>query len=659
MKDLRPIALCNVLYKKVLKLLANRLKECLDKCISEEQSAFVEGRSILDNVLIAMEGMLLRIGFSDKWVKWMMMCVSSVNYSVSMNFDKVGPIYPGRGLRQGDLLSPYLFILATEGLTALIKQAIWRGEIHGVKICRGAPVVSHLLFADDCFLFCRANIIEATHLMSLLDTYGAASGQEINLSKSEVFFSKKLSKAAQEDLSGIMGVKHVMGTGTYLSLPSMVRRSKKATFGYIKDRIWKKINSWRGKALSKAGKDIMIKSVLQSIPSYIMSVYLLPESIITDIERMFNSSGGVVILIMKGFDGLELYEGLILWWLEFIKLGDEIKIRIMSEPWLRGEDNLRVQSPQTQTVHPKKQNTYFGKCVVSACQLELGYVKVIVDKCGMKPEWEKLLNRDCAIIIILAKGVVLMAAHMVGEWHAVNMHQQQPHLITTVTSQTQQTPAASSRSSVVTGNQMLKKSQIYPSLPLTVVVPHPSTVVPRRYLPFKVVETPFEYSVAATIFLFSCSDRWLKCNVDASFSQASGHMGWGWCLRNSNGVFVAAGINMSTHKLTIVEGEAMAILEAMCEAISRRWFNIVFESDSKVVVDAIHANHQGVSELSSIIASIRLLLQCNQNFEIKFTKRQANMAAHTLARAAISWSSRTFFNYVPHCIELFINNEMS
>ncbi|GAU26279.1 hypothetical protein TSUD_224710 [Trifolium subterraneum] len=214
-----------------------------------------------------------------------------------------------------------------------------------------------------------------------------------------------------------------------------------------------------------------------------------------------------------------------------------------------------------------------------------------------------------------AKGVALMAAHMIGEWRAVNMHQQQQqHLITTVTSQTQQTAAASSRSSVVTGNQMVWQC-------------------PR--------------------------DGWLKCNVDASFSQASGHTGWGWCLRNSNGVFVAAGTNMSTHKLTIVEGEAMAILEAMREAISRRWFNIVFESDSKVVVDAIHANHQGVSELSSIIASIRLLLQCNQNFEIKFTKRQANMAAHTLARAAISWSSRTFFNYVPHCIELFINNEMS
>jgi hypothetical protein len=134
MKDLRPISLCNVLYKMISKLLANRLKGLLDKCVSEEQSAFIEGRSILDNALIAIEvihalkrktrgrrgelalkidiskaydkvdwgfmrGMLEKLGFSNKWIHWIMLCVSSVNYSVLVNFDKIGPIVPGRGLR--------------------------------------------------------------------------------------------------------------------------------------------------------------------------------------------------------------------------------------------------------------------------------------------------------------------------------------------------------------------------------------------------------------------------------------------------------------------------------------------------------------------------------------------------------------------------------
>jgi hypothetical protein len=125
--------------------------------------------------------------------------------------------------------------------------------------------------------------------MSILQTYEEASGQEINLTKSEVFFSRNLSMAAQEDLSRIMGVRHVLGTGTYLGLPSMIGRKKKAIFAYIKDRIWKRINSWRGRALSRAGKEIMIKSVLQAIPSYVMGVYLLPDSTIKEIERMMNS----------------------------------------------------------------------------------------------------------------------------------------------------------------------------------------------------------------------------------------------------------------------------------------------------------------------------------------------------------------------------------
>ncbi|GAU39014.1 hypothetical protein TSUD_378900 [Trifolium subterraneum] len=119
--------------------------------------------------------------------------------------------------------------------------------------------------------------------------YEEASGQEINLSKSEVFFSRNLSRAAQEDLSNIMGVKHVLGTGTYLGLPSIVGRIKKETFAYIKDRIWKRINSWRSRPLSRAGKEVMIKSVLQAIPAYVMSIYLLPESLIDEIERMINS----------------------------------------------------------------------------------------------------------------------------------------------------------------------------------------------------------------------------------------------------------------------------------------------------------------------------------------------------------------------------------
>ncbi|GAU25274.1 hypothetical protein TSUD_17870 [Trifolium subterraneum] len=310
-----------------------------------------------------MRGMLERLGFAEK--------VDSMDDALS----------PGRGLRQGDPLSPYLFILVTEGLSTLIKHYVDCGDIHGVKICRGAPPMSHILFADDCFLFCRSNLDETRILMNILKTYEEASRQEINMSKSEVFFSRNISMAAQEDLSRIMGVKHVLGNGTYLGLPSMVGRSKKSNFVFVKYRIWKRINSWRGRALSKAGKEIMIKSVLQAIPSYIMSVYLIPETTIKEIGRMINSfwwggganNGGIKWLAWDrmtypkeygglGFRDLHLFNMATVakqGWNLITKPNTLVakvykarrygtKINVMNEPWLKKEDELWMQLPQAQ-----------------------------------------------------------------------------------------------------------------------------------------------------------------------------------------------------------------------------------------------------------------------------------------------------------------------
>jgi hypothetical protein len=86
-----------------------------------------------------------------------------------------------------------------------------------------------------------------------------------------------------------MGVQYVLGTGKYLGLPSMIGRNRTTVFAYVKDRVWQKINSWSSKCLSKAGREVMIKSGLQAIHSYVMSIFLLPETIISTIEKMMNS----------------------------------------------------------------------------------------------------------------------------------------------------------------------------------------------------------------------------------------------------------------------------------------------------------------------------------------------------------------------------------
>lgn len=102
------------------------------------------------NYLLAV---MIKMWFHQKWVDWMKLCLGSAQFSVMVNEDSLGPISPRRGLRQGDQLSPYLFIICTEGLSSLLKKSERSGELHGIKVCKGVPVLSHLLLVDDCFCF--------------------------------------------------------------------------------------------------------------------------------------------------------------------------------------------------------------------------------------------------------------------------------------------------------------------------------------------------------------------------------------------------------------------------------------------------------------------------------------------------------------------------
>ena len=208
-----------------------------------------------------------------------MECITVVTYSILVNGEPKGLITPTRGLRQGDPLSPYLFLFCAEGLNAILNQASESGDIHGFSICRNGPKLTYLFFADDCLLFCQSTLEECVKIQQILAYYEEASGQVINWDKTTLFFSKNTSEQSQEVIKNSLNVPAIQHYEKYLGLPSFIGRSKKASFTQIKERIWARMQGWKEKLLSQAGKEIMIKAVIQSIPAYSMSVFRLPTSL--------------------------------------------------------------------------------------------------------------------------------------------------------------------------------------------------------------------------------------------------------------------------------------------------------------------------------------------------------------------------------------------
>ncbi|KAF7812457.1 reverse transcriptase [Senna tora] len=221
----RPISLCNFSYKVISKVMTNKMKGLLSKFISGNQRAFVAGRLIQDNIIIThevfhylknkryggkrdvaikmdinkaydrlewdfLQEVLLKLGFCEDWVKRIMGCVCLVNFDFQLSGKTVAALKPGRCVRQGDPLSPYLFIIVADVLSAMIEHHVRCGDLKGIKLSRSGPVLSHCFFADDSLFFMRADKENYGLFKKILDDYCLASGQGVNLEKSGLFFSK-------------------------------------------------------------------------------------------------------------------------------------------------------------------------------------------------------------------------------------------------------------------------------------------------------------------------------------------------------------------------------------------------------------------------------------------------------------------------------------
>ncbi|KAJ9675647.1 hypothetical protein PVL29_024530 [Vitis rotundifolia] len=326
--DYRPISLVGSLYKWLAKVLANRLKKVVGKVVSKAQGAFVEGRQILDAMLIANEAIdstlknnergilckldiekaydtvdwafiltvMQKMGFGEKWIRWIRWCISTASFSILINGTPTGFFQSSRGLRQGDPLSPYLFVIAMEVFSVFLKRAVEGGFLSGCRV-KGrreeGVLISHLLFVDDTLVFCNPSQDHLTYLSWLLMWFEAVSGLRINLEKSELIPVGRVEN--MDDLAWDFGYRVGSLPTTYLGMPLGAPFKSITVWDGVEERFRRRLFLWKRQYLSKGGRATLIRSMLSNLPIYLMSLLCLPSSVrrrLEKIQRDFLWGGG-------------------------------------------------------------------------------------------------------------------------------------------------------------------------------------------------------------------------------------------------------------------------------------------------------------------------------------------------------------------------------
>ncbi|KAJ9560946.1 hypothetical protein OSB04_006106 [Centaurea solstitialis] len=317
--DFRPISCCNVLYKVISKVIAERMKPYLSQLIGPEQSAFIPGRRISDNILMAHElvagyqrhsgrprcafkidlrkaydtvdwrfllGMIRGFGFHPVFCKWIDQMLHTSSFSIVLNGETSGFFEGARGLRQGDPISPCLFTIVMECFSMILKRCIMEAESFSFHQGCDDLAITHLCFADDLFVFTGGDLASVEVLKRALDMFRRISGLEPNISKSDVFFCNVTSED-QAVILNCLPFKPGIFPIRYLGVPFSSVCLRVADFAPLVNKVKLRIHNWKSKFLSFGGRKQLVTSVLQSMQLYWMSIYVLPSSVVHELESCF------------------------------------------------------------------------------------------------------------------------------------------------------------------------------------------------------------------------------------------------------------------------------------------------------------------------------------------------------------------------------------
>lgn len=319
--DFRPISLFNVLYKIIASVMVNRLRPVLKSLISIFQHAFVPDHSITDNVFLAHEvleyirhhnrgkgsyfalkfdmnkaydrvkwsavsSVLCQLGFSPRWVNVIVQCISIVSFSILINGCPSKVFHPKCGLRQGNPLSPYLFILVSPVLSANLSLFGNSNVCKGVVVSSHSPLIAHLLFADNSFFFLKFDLGDIQRLKDLIDDCCNFAGQRINSNKSEIFTSPNMLMEDRRVLQETFVIRIVNKLGIYLGSNLDFTKRKGELFRRIADRFKNRLANWHTPCLSIAGHLVLVQHCLSSIPIYLFSIFRAPGYFVREVKSI-------------------------------------------------------------------------------------------------------------------------------------------------------------------------------------------------------------------------------------------------------------------------------------------------------------------------------------------------------------------------------------
>jgi ribonuclease HI/exonuclease III len=324
----RPISLCNTGYKIITKIIANRLKKILPKLIPENQGGFVHGRQILDNIILVQEaihtsskksekGMVVKLdlasafdrvrhdflltvmgkfGFTQKFIGWIKACIAAPWIAPLINGRPTKFFQASRGLRQGCPMSPMLYVIQAAVLSYQFQSCLLNRSLPGIRITSSTKELSHAQFADDTLLLGAASTKTASSFKTELDIYTNCSGSEINYNKCKIYGWNNTFQEMQ-NIGRILNMESLSlwDNFTYLGIPIFKGRALVAHWMPMVDKLQKKIQAWGANWLNRAGKVVLMNSVLSSLPIYQCSVLFAPKTITNRIDallRRFLWEGG-------------------------------------------------------------------------------------------------------------------------------------------------------------------------------------------------------------------------------------------------------------------------------------------------------------------------------------------------------------------------------